>query len=213
MVFTSSVSPRYASEGSVTEGAKHQTFHIIAIGLQPQRRGQRQDRQFTGEDALGLFVSVHPRGELLKSSAFCSTSSNSRLHQWAKLVCEGNRRAAQQRPEKTVRIVTVRRPAGEREVMVLSISRASWKRPSTGMMITLTPICAISAWISSAVFSGLGFHACELVGTHSLRVRFFQPQRLQTSTSLLGIIFGNLSVVIVGPGGARQHRRRRLAVP
>ncbi len=80
--------PRYASKRSVTERAEHQAFHIIAVGLQPQRRGQRQDRQFAGEDALRLFVSVHPRGELLREQRFCNTSSNSRLHQWAKLVCE-----------------------------------------------------------------------------------------------------------------------------
>ena len=62
--------------------------------------------------------------------------------------------------------------------------------------------------ISSAVFSGLGFHACELVGTHSLRVSFPAPGL--SGGRGLRIVLSNFSVVIVGPRGPRQHGRRRL---
>ena len=63
--------------------------------------------------------------------------------------------------------------------------------------------------ISSAVFSGLGFHACELVGTHSLRVSFSSPGAFRRARAS-GIVLSNFSVVIVGPRGPRQHGRRRL---
>ncbi len=122
---------------SVTERAEHQALSYHSGRPAAAATSQRQDRQFAGEDRCASH-GVHPRGELLRKQRFCNTSSNSRLHQWAKLVCEAMCRAAQRSPEETVgSLLSVAQPEGSVRSLTMSI-RHSRKRPSTGTIITLT---------------------------------------------------------------------------
>ena len=59
-------------------------------------------------------------------------------------------------------------------------------------------------------FQRAGIPRLRAGGHPQLEGQVFQPQGFQAGAGLLRIIFGNFSVIIVGPRGPRQHGRRRL---